>query len=109
MLSSLQRRNLDAVVGRVLPTDDAAGAKDAGVTDFIATLLTAELAPSASAVAAFLDSLGAEFADLAPSEQDGVLRERERERSFRLLAEVVHEGFWTGPAGLNLVGFTVTG
>lgn len=77
-------RTLQALVDRIIPADDYPSGWQAGVGDFIAHILATDLKSSAALVEAGLVLLqqesrtrhaGADFADLVPANQDGLIED----------------------------------
>lgn len=105
-------RTLAAAVRRILPSDDAVGAAETGVAEYIEKILQREVpAPERALVERGLDlletsareRLGRSFCDVSPDEQDDLLRHLEElderwPRAFlRRLVLLSLEGFLCDP------------
>jgi len=107
---------LRAVVDCLIPPDDYPGAFDAGVCDFIATLLETDLAAQAGFFAAGLEGIESEsrarfdrsFADLSSNEKVTLLENVERgkvisswpiapDEFFDMLVRTTAEGYYSDP------------
>ena len=108
IFDSHQRSTLEAVTGRIIPTDRDPGALEAGVIDYIENTLTgyeAEHAPLYVNGIQELDRLAGEqfssgaFVSLQPEQQDQILTALEKQRSafFSLLVEHAMQGFYGDP------------
>jgi hypothetical protein len=115
-LSEEQQRTLRAVIDRVIPEDDYAGAWDAGVADYLAHQLKGDLLPVSALYITGLASLNDEaiaryqndYEQLADDEKDYLLSRVEQGevlanwtvspmRFFTLLVETTAEGFYSDP------------
>lgn len=114
MLTTLQRRTLAAVVGRILPSEGSPGAAEAGVPkvceetimdDFFSVVRPHVLDGLDRLQAAAREGFGRDFPDCSPGEQDELLQavDRARDRDWRarlFLNTLVHqtlEGFLGDP------------
>ena len=107
---------LRAVLQRVIPADEFAGACEAGVDAFVVGLLERELKPTASKIEAGLDGVAAEarirgamgFAELSVGKQDEILKWVEKGEVkaawgtdaaawFGELVTLAMEGFYSDP------------
>ncbi len=92
-MTDSQKANLAALCEKIIPSEpDAPGAIAAGVPTFIEELLGAERLPDRAEILALLDE---------PTSD-------ESSPAFRLVAELVHEGYWSRPEGWDACGFTVS-
>jgi gluconate 2-dehydrogenase gamma chain len=124
VLTPEQLRDLDAFASLIIPTDDAPGAREAHVVDFIDRGLASFAADQRALFEQGLADLrlraqrvrpGAGFADLPVSDQTAVLRSLEAERSefFEAARVATITGFLADPqyggnpgkVGWNLIGF----
>jgi hypothetical protein len=102
---------LRALLARLVPADDAHGAVEIGAEIFILSLL--DDYPEWSEIYRIglseLSQIG--FDNLTVHAQDEALHRLEQEGSqfLHLAAQNAIEAFYTGPTGLELVGFQVTG
>ena len=130
-LTEAERAVLEAATGRLLPSEDGPGAREANVTGFIvqqlATPALAPLGPVFKGIVQLLDQaaikeIGVPFAAAAPQRQDAILlafskgtlttRFPQRE-AFQLLHTFTLEGFLSDPihggnanrAGWKAIGF----
>jgi hypothetical protein len=130
-LTELQQRILRAVLDRVIPPDDYAGAWDAGVGDYLALQFQRDLAPQVEVYRAGLDGLEAEakarfqssFTDLTDAHQDTILSHIEAGEVltswpvppmpfFELLVNNTAEGYYSEPqqgGNRGAVSWTMTG
>jgi gluconate 2-dehydrogenase gamma chain len=124
-LTSAELRDLDAISALIIPTDDAPGAREARVVDFIDRGLATFAADQRPLFEQGLADLGARaarrqpaaraFADLAVEDQTALLRELEAEHSefFEAVRVSTITGFLADPryggnadkAGWKLIGF----
>jgi len=130
-LTSEQSAILDAVVARLIPSDDLGpGAKEAGVVHYIDRALGGALASSRPAYASGLAALdryarssrGDSFARLSPTDQDSVLIDVETGAAtgftgssavfFNLVLNHTHQGTFGDPyygGNANFVGWDLLG
>ena len=114
---------LRAVAERIVPADEETpGAADAGAVDYLQQQL-AEGGDLRHERRAYEDALlqindlaeaahgGAPFPDLTDADKDDILRrfEKQNPRFFARMVEHVQECFYTSQAGLDMVGWKVTG
>ncbi len=92
----MEAARLRAVVGRIIPSDDAPGALDLGSDRFVRAHCAAFPA-DAALIAAGLATLGADFVDLPPDQQDDALIRIETAPWFARLVTLVCEGFYADP------------
>jgi gluconate 2-dehydrogenase gamma chain len=124
-LTNAELRDLDAISALIIPTDDAPGAREARVVDFIDRGLATFAADQRPLFEQGLADLGARaarrqpaaraFADLAVEDQTALLRELEAEHSefFEAVRVSTITGFLADPryggnadkAGWKLIGF----
>ena len=116
MLTPNQQNTLRAAVDRIIPPDEYPGGADAGVCDYFARHLQADLRPLLPLYHDGLDGLEAEaqaryntsFADLSAEQQDHLLRRVEwgnvearwhtaPSRFFQMLVQHTAEGFYSDP------------
>lgn len=129
LLTERQQATLRAAVDRVIPPDDGQpGGVAAGAYDYILGQLGRDLAGSAAGYRLFLDALDAaaaatgkdagsasqvHFSTLPPAAQDALLARFEKAADwrvfFRQFVEHAQEGFYTSPAGFELIGWKVRG
>jgi hypothetical protein len=97
---------LRALLDRLIPADDFAGAVAAGVDDYVLRMLAGDLAPRLPAVSAGLRDLdsaaaarhGREFAALSASEQDLLLQDMGSGSAFfNLMVTLAAEGYYADP------------
>ena len=96
---------LEAVVDRIIPQDQDAGALATGALRFVTQRLEREPSALAEVVRVGLGEversaevlLGRPFGELAPADRDRVLARRQDEAWFRTLAEFTAEGFYADP------------
>lgn len=115
-LTELQQQTLRAAVDRIIPADDYPGAWDAGVGDYLARQLEADLALQLDLFKAGLDGLEAEaraqfnspFVKLTVDQKDTTLAHIETgevlalwsippARFFELLVNTTAEGYYSEP------------
>ena len=115
-LTEVQQETLRAVIDRIVPPDDFAGAWDAGVGEYLARQFERDLAPQLEVYCAGLDGIEAEawmrfqssFASLTMDQQDTTLRQIEAgevlaswsvppTRFFELLVNTTAEGYYSEP------------
>ncbi len=117
LFSSMDSRALYALANRVIPpdADSPGGAEGGGVTHLLRELSPGgALARELDTCRAFLSYLneraGGDFAAGSEAEQDALLKKLEGEPAtlppFRRMAEWITEGYYAGPSGWKLVGFT---
>jgi len=123
VLTREQAEDFGAAADRIIPRDDAPGARDVGVV-FFADHLLASFAPAKKP--AFDQALGAlndaarkrvpgarSFASLTPAQQDDTLRSIETSDAFALLRSITIGGYFSHPshhgnreqAGWKSIGF----
>jgi gluconate 2-dehydrogenase gamma chain len=118
-----QRATIEAATERIIPADRDAGARQAGVVNYIENALgtyEAEHAPLYIAGVRDLDRLAREkfserFVSLRPKQQDEILAHLEKEQNpfFSLLLEHTMQGFYGDPrhggnrdgASWKMIGF----
>jgi hypothetical protein len=117
MINADQQKTLRAVLERIIPADEFAGACEAGVDGFVIGLLDRELKDKAQAIAAGLDALqaeskarhGIEFTALDAAAQDELLATIESTQTktpwttdpaawFSQLITLAMEGFYSDPS-----------
>lgn len=122
-LTEQQADDFGAAADRIIPRDDAPGARDVGVV-FFADHLLATFSPARKpdfdkAVAALneaarkLEPTVRSFAALTPSQQDDTLRSIEKTDAFNLLRTITISGYFSHPshrgnrdqAGWKAIGF----
>ena len=122
-LTQLQAEDFGAAADRIIPRDDAPGARDVGVV-FFADHLLASFAPARKpafdqALVALNDAAhkrvptARSFASLSPSQQDETLRSIETTEAFNLLRTITISGYFSHPshrgnrdeAGWKAIGF----
>ncbi len=93
-------RTLDAMLACIIPSDDAPGAREAGVIHYIDRQLTGRFRDSQNAYREGLAALRG-LADAAPDRQEEILREMERDPSRRPFLDLVvthaMQGFYGNP------------
>jgi gluconate 2-dehydrogenase gamma chain len=124
-LTPAELRDLDAITALIIPTDDAPGAREAHVVDFIDKGLATFAADQRPLFEQGLADLGTRaarrhpgaqaFADLAPDDQTALLQELEAEHSvfFEAVRVSTITGFLADPryggnadkVGWKLIGF----
>jgi Gluconate 2-dehydrogenase subunit 3 len=123
VLTAGQGIELDAVAGRIIPSDDSPGAREAGVIYFIDRALATF---ASGALGEFQEGLSAceaktrelfpkvdKFSAATPEQQDAVLRELEQQPFFQTMRTLTVMGFLADPmrggnrdgVGWNLIGF----
>jgi gluconate 2-dehydrogenase gamma chain len=121
-LDEAATETLRAAVDRIIPPDDESpGGLEAGVADFLLDGLApggyfpGDLPCYEEGLTA-LDALarrmfGASFAAIGAAQQDTVLIQfaADAPAFFPLLVEQCQEGFYTSPAGQEMIGWRVTG
>ena len=99
-LTESEARTLDAMLACIIPSDDAPGAREAGVIHYIDRQLTTHFRDSQQAYREGLASLRG-FADAPPERQEEILREMERDRNRRPFLDLVvthaMQGFYGNP------------
>jgi hypothetical protein len=122
VLTAAQANDFGAVADRILPPDDAPGAREAGVVFFADRMLAGFGAPQKGEFdnalmdvnAAARTLVGtASFAALAPKQQDDVLTSVEKTDGFALLRTITLAGYFSHPrrggnrdsAGWKAIGF----
>ena len=115
-LTGVQQQTLRAVIDRIIPPDDFAGAWDTGVGEYLARQFESDLAPQLAVYCAGLDGIEAEalvrfhssFASLTPDQQNKTLLNIEAgevlaswsvppPRFFELLVNTTAEGYYSEP------------
>lgn len=107
-LSAQQATDFGAVADRIIPRDDAPGARDVGVV-FFADHLLSSFAPAkkpafdkaladVNAAARTQHPTTASFAALTPEQQDEVLRSIESTDAFDVLRAVTVSGYFSHPS-----------
>jgi gluconate 2-dehydrogenase gamma chain len=95
-----EARTLDAMLARIIPSDDAPGAREAGVIHYIDRQLTGHFQDSQNAYRAGLASLRG-FAEAPSERQEEILREMEGDRRRRPFLDLVighaMQGFYGNP------------
>jgi gluconate 2-dehydrogenase gamma chain len=121
VLSAADAATLRAVCARIIPTDDTGpGAVEARASEYIDRALGGWLAPSREAyTAGFAAVEGAartrgagRFVDLAPADQDAVLRTLEESTFFELVRTHTIQGTFCDPVyggNANFVGWDLIG
>jgi hypothetical protein len=123
VLSAEQAAEIEAAAGRIIPTDDTPGAREAGVIYFIDRALATFAADSRDDYEKGLTVLQAKtremfpdapkFSQATPEQQDAVLKAIEKEPFFELILMHTVMGFLADPArggnrgavGWKLIGF----
>ena len=120
-LSASEAATLAAICARLIPTDEnGPGAAEARASVYIDRALTGWLAPSREAYSVGLAAIDAAarargakpFVDLAPAEQDAVLRSLEDTPFFALVRTHTLQGTFCDPAyggNANFVGWDLIG
>jgi gluconate 2-dehydrogenase gamma chain len=115
-LSDRDRVVLDAVVARLIPSDDSGpGAREAGVVAYIERSLEEEYVESREVYSAGLAALSAvSFESLATDRQDAVLADMERRRDvfFEVVLRHAIEGMFGDPAwggNVDRIGWDLLG
>ena len=120
-LSASEAATLAAICARLIPTDEnGPGAAEARASVYIDRALTGWLAPSREAYSVGLAAIDAaarargakRFVDLAPAEQDAVLRSVEDTPFFALVRTHTLQGTFCDPAyggNANFVGWDLIG
>jgi gluconate 2-dehydrogenase gamma chain len=115
-LTEVQQQTLRAVIDRIIPPDDFAGAWDAGVGGYLTRQFESDLAPQLEVYCAGLDGIEAEaalrfqssFASLTVEQQNTTLHKIEAgevlaswsvppARFFELLVNTTAEGYYSEP------------
>jgi choline dehydrogenase-like flavoprotein len=110
--SLLQLRALADCV--IPPSPGEPGGAEGGATAYLLHQLSADgdLTDFAPAYRAFFDALGADFTELPLSTQTERLRALETDEThrafFRRMVEHIQEGFYSSPAGIELIGWNIT-
>jgi gluconate 2-dehydrogenase gamma chain len=107
VLTPDEARELEAIAARIIPTDDAPGAREAGVIHFLDRALATFAQDQVPVVRAGLADLGsrvterrsdARFSDLPPEEQDELLRVIEQSRFFGSVRFATIVGTFANPS-----------
>ena len=107
-LTEQQAQDFGAAADRIIPRDDAPGARDVGVV-FFADHLLASFAPARKpafdqALVALNEAArarvptGGSFASLTPTQQDETLRSIEKTDAFELLRTITISGYFSHPS-----------
>ena len=115
-MTKVQQETLRAVIDRIVPADDFAGALEAGVGEYLERQFKRDLAPQLEFYCAGLDGIEAEsqmrfqssFASLSLEQQDTTLRQIEAGEVlaswsvppipfFELLVNTTAEGYYSEP------------
>jgi gluconate 2-dehydrogenase gamma chain len=105
--SPAQAASIEAITAQIIPTDDTAGARDAGVVYFIDRVLTTFDKDKQQAYVKGLANLSArikkafgktEFAELSSAEQVKALKSIERTGFFQIVREHTIVGFLADPS-----------
>lgn len=134
IFSEIQQKTLQAVLDRIIPSDDYPGAWEAGVGDYLARQFEGDLAAMVTVYQSGLDALAAEaqalegvaFYALESDAQDNLLRRIEAgvvvtewpmppQRLFSLLIHHAAEGYYADPGNggnrdalaWKMIGFVV--
>ncbi len=101
VLSDDEARELDAVIARIIPSDETPGAREAGVLRFADLALDSFMARLRPDIVEGLSQLnaqgGASFSDLVESDQDARLRTIESTPFFRAVRFLTFVGFLAHP------------
>jgi gluconate 2-dehydrogenase gamma chain len=99
-LTSQEARTLDAMLACIIPSDDAPGAREAGVIHYIDRQLTRRFREHRKTYRAGLADMGA-FADAPPERQEQLLRQMEQDKErkpfFDLVVTHAMQGFYGNP------------
>ncbi len=107
---------LHAIANRVVPADETVGAGDNESMAYVADVMTGELSDRLEELRKFVDVLNVaakvehqrRFCDLNAEQQDALLRSVEDQPIFKMLVNLIQEGYWASEAGQATVGFTVS-
>lgn len=122
VLTATEMVNVEAVASCIMPSDDGAGAREAGVAGFVAVALATWARDKSTLIRDGLATLDAQckarwgcgpFAKLAPAEQEVLLRECEETAFFQTMRLLTAFGMFgdprhggnVGEAGWRLIGF----
>lgn len=100
VLSSAQRRKLEAFIDRLVPKDEnGPSASECGAANYIDAQLGGFLAAEKTAFLAGLDAIDAGFADLAPEQQDAAVHQAETKSRawFERVRRLTLEGMFSDP------------
>jgi gluconate 2-dehydrogenase gamma chain len=103
--SEREARTLEAMLGRIIPSDDAPGAREAGTLRYIDRQLSGFFRRHRKAyrdgIAAAGRLAGGDYASVPPERQDAILRQLERDSAtrpfFDLLLAHSMQGFYGNP------------
>lgn len=117
VLAAAEAREFEAIAGRIIPTTDTPGAREAGVIHFMdkafASLMREELAPARRGLGILQTGLGGQrFSELGEERQDAELAAIDDTDFFRLMRTMTIYGFFgmsqyggnRNNAGLRLLG-----
>jgi hypothetical protein len=104
---------LHAIANRIIPPDDTPGAGENESLNHVAEIMTTVLSTRLTELRDLIDQLNVtakvrhqrRFTDIEPEQQDELLHLVEAQPIFRLLCELVHEGYWASAAGQRAAGF----